>query len=1371
MIYSLVQWIAPIAWEPKYLRDLGFTSLVSSDDARGDEMVVEVENVGRLWDDAVAWVVEDKAWLTFDSSDKTKAQEKIRSVYYIAPGATEESPIKNLIMQQGTNFKAKWQNSIDKGILEENAVLKYLTRRGKLVRVGQTLYVKEIQSTNTCEVVFKSDLPSGSAGCAPQCNGRAEGGEASITVATGSIGISNHANAAGGGREGEGDNATDGHSTIHNMKECEKSNKVGVLLGCGRPRELKDVGMPRARGRPPQSRERRGLNDALVAKTCQHCHKDFAPWDKTPNTKQALITNHYKSCAPNALDTDHRSALETQHQSNEGSQQVLDSNVGLSIDMSIDDFPSASDLADNSNKDKGLQSGKAPSGDVDAKDDDGGDGGDGGDDGGGDNGDDRRHHFSNDNGASYGAASIVDGAANNYDLVRLRVLVQDDKRKELPVADVLKLWGCCKEEKDLLTREVPVFLGKSYEITAEALMLPGAKFEDLSQSIGNNHAISENGQALFVFFKDHVRNEDLRVLVKMRISAAAEVCSFAIVFKVTAPLRYACPERTLLPGRQTIVFNLEVQPPNCEALSQTRMGGFSIISNDLPESFESNLDSRSGKLTLGLPKALNLFKRRMSQEDSNERTFELLIEQKNQFGEITIIVVFVEPVKFMFKNIPVEMIKGQSISGVISLTSVPDILTQLQVSITDLGSLPGGFEICDSRLEIAGAPNVESDAKVHAVTISCKGLAGIPVNLALPQVKIREPPLLQKLDPGRVTTFSLDEKLLAMKGAAKDFQFEENLMDAEHKKLFTMGSEGCSAQLTLVMKVQTVVQIDYASDTSSKLCALKNVNVEIRQIDHVKKEWVLQKDVMDFRITVKDGNLLIHGEPKAYTDEKDLLIDKSAQRCRIFTVKITPQNQAGNGKIFSLTIICQPLRIFFAVAQTYDSIKTRTNDKLKINTLKCCKVDLKKMIEVQHLLGCDIFLTSCDATRGQIDCQIRDLHTLALSATLDLLVLFTGHGQQRVQVSDDVKTNKLLKTDMLLRHEDFSAEWESVPHNLCIEDFAERILEFTDNSSFPVVLADICRVNSESDTKGHPHANLNFNLTFKSLMKQIVIWWSTSAGLSAMAAEPGQDVMSMWTGFVVQVLLELHEGKLQDLLLTQGQFHQYVPGISVAVKARVHRLVLKRVQDECETFNAESQAPEHRDFKVREAFSFQSPSLLLLHADLCAPMLIDLRWKRLLEDKLLVEGDCIVYVDDQGGELIGYVQGDGSIKHTSRSKHTSYPDAVAFATDDNMWMSLDRHHQGAIDTNAKLFACCHLRDRDNKLEMVSLAVLSTRCAPASADGAQGIHHPGKGKENDHPQQPDNPKIDKNSDGALIASSRKRQRESSSHAYSKQPKVK
>jgi len=106
-----------------------------------------------------------------------------------------------------------------------------------------------------------------------------------------------------------------------------------------------------------------------------------------------------------------------------------------------------------------------------------------------------------------------------------------------------------------------------------------------------------------------------------------------------------------------------------------------------------------------------------------------------------------------------------------------------------------------------------------------------------------------------------------------------------------------------------------------------------------------------------------------------------------------------------------------------------------------------------------------------------------------------------------------------------------------------------------------------------------------------------------------------------------------------------------------------------------------------------------------------------------------------------------------------------------MWMSLDQHHQGAIDTNAKLFASCHLRDRDNKLEMVSLAVLFTRCAPASADGAQEIHHPGKGKENDHPQQPDNSKINENSGGALIASSRKRQREESSHAYSKQPKVK
>jgi len=39
-----------------------------------------------------------------------------------------------------------------------------------------------------------------------------------------------------------------------------------------------------------------------------------------------------------------------------------------------------------------------------------------------------------------------------------------------------------------------------------------------------------------------------------------------------------------------------------------------------------------------------------------------------------------------------------------------------------------------------------------------------------------------------------------------------------------------------------------------------------------------------------------------------------------------------------------------------------------------------------------------------------------------------------------------------------------------------------------------------------------------------------------------------------------------------------------------------------------------------------------------------------LEDKVLVEGDCIVYDDDEGGELMGYVQGDGSIKHTEQAR-------------------------------------------------------------------------------------------------------------------------
>jgi len=1345
-----------MAWDPKYLRHLGFEGLVSSDNAHEDEIVVLEEDGGSLWDDLIAWVVQDSSWLLFNSSDKVKAKEKMRSVYYIAPGCKEESPIKILIMGQGKNFNAQWQNSIDNGILEENAVLKYLTRRGKLVRVGSRVYIKDIQNTNTAEVVPTSHSGR-SAECASQSSGQTKVEGASITGATDHIGILDHANATGGG---QGDDAA-GFGAIHSVKVCEKSKEVGVLRGCGGPRKLTDMGVSHARGRSPQSSERRGLDVTVVPETCLYCLKDFSRWSTCSRTKQALIKRHYQLCGPKTLDTEGRRALEAQQQSNEGSQQVLDSNVGPPTDLMLDNLSLASDMVGNSNADRGLQSGEnSPSGDDDGEHDDGGDGGD---NGGGHIDDDRRHHSSDDNDASDSDSFIIDDAANDYDLVRFRVLVKEDESKELELAAALKLYGSFKQENGVLTVDISVFSGRKYEITAEALMMPGARFENLSQSIGNNPAISKNGEALIALFKLPVHDGDRRVPVKMRIPDAAEVCDCVIVFKVTAPLRYAHPERILRPEKQTIVFNLEVQPLNCEAQSQARMGEFSIIPKDLSESFVSNLDldPQSGKLTVRLPRAVNLFKGRMSEEDSSEKTLELFIEQKNKMGERTMHVFGFERVKFAFSNIPDELIKGQNITGPISLTSVPNILTQLQVFITDLGSLPGGFEICErsfgSKLEITGAPNVESDAKVHVLTISCNGLAGIPVKLALPQIKIRETPLLQKPHPGRVTIFSLDKTLLHIKGAAKDFQFEENLMDAEHKKLFTMGSEGCSAQLTLVMGVETVVQIDYVSD---KLRALESVNVEIRRFVHAKKEWVPQKNVKDFCITVKDGNLVIGGTPQAHTDEKDLLIDESAQRCRIFNVKITPQNQAGNGKILSLTIICRPLKIFFGVAQTYVSIKIPISDRLE-----CCRVDLTKMIEVQRLLGCDISLTSCDATRGQIDCQSRDLHTIALSSPLDLLVYFTGHGQQRFQDADGYKT------DMLLRHEDFSANWESVPHNLCIEDFAEEILKFTDDSSFPVVFADICRSNSEgSDTKGPP-THLTFNLTFKSLMKQIVIWWSTSAGLTAMAATSGQNVMSMWTGIVVQVLLELHEGKLPDLLLTQDQYHnQYIPGISAVVKARVHRLVSERVQKECKKkkYNADTQAPEHREIKVREAFSFQSPSFPPLPADLCALMPIDLRWSRLLEDKLLLEGDCILYVDEEGGELIGYVQGDGSIKHTLRSKHTSYKDAVAFVTGDNMWMSLDQHHQGTIDTNAKLFACCHLRACDKGHQMVSLEKLSTRLAPASAKGAQGFQDSGKGKENDRPH---NSKVGQNLSGAPMALSKKHNRQERSLACSKQPKVK
>jgi len=164
--------------------------------------------------------------------------------------------------------------------------------------------------------------------------------------------------------------------------------------------------------------------------------------------------------------------------------------------------------------------------------------------------------------------------------------------------------------------------------------------------------------------------------------------------------------------------------------------------------------------------------------DSKERTQLFVIKCENTKGKETAFDLAINFVAFAFDNIPGELIQGQNINPDISLTSAPDILKDLPVSITDSG-LPGsGFEISCNKLAIEGMPDEAFDAKVHLVKISCHGLE-IPVKLPFPQVLIPAPP---HPTPGKakITSFELDPMISQMKEAAAKqtrYKIEEHLLD------------------------------------------------------------------------------------------------------------------------------------------------------------------------------------------------------------------------------------------------------------------------------------------------------------------------------------------------------------------------------------------------------------------------------------------------------------------------------------------------------------------------------------------------------------------------------------------------------------------
>ena len=414
--------------------------------------------------------------------------------------------------------------------------------------------------------------------------------------------------------------------------------------------------------------------------------------------------------------------------------------------------PFVSDVADeNPNGDGGSQTGANFPGRSD-------EGGDDGNDGGGDRGDEGPYRCDD-----------KDASPNNINVVRLRVLPpKTESRSALR-------WPVVPDD-DLTILQIRVYVGEPRRITADDWGVTGAEFVNLVDSIAANPRLSianENGQDFTAIFQSLVTDEDQNfrtVPVKMRFAPNAEVCDCKIVFKVTAPLLYASPERVLKPKKQTTVFKLAAQPANCEIISAAQMGKFllqpkeedpkEVVLLDCAKWLE--LDSTSGQLTVNFPEMEDL------PMDLSKRTQVFCITRTNRRGEMERFELVIEFVQFFLQHTSDELIKGQALSPAILLASLStsDILSELGVCIIDVVDLVRyGFKISGRKLEIVGTPNAAFDRQEHDYVFD------IFLKLLLPGVEIWKLPRLIEKAVMQNTSFGLDKKIAEFKVSARTHKY------------------------------------------------------------------------------------------------------------------------------------------------------------------------------------------------------------------------------------------------------------------------------------------------------------------------------------------------------------------------------------------------------------------------------------------------------------------------------------------------------------------------------------------------------------------------------------------------------------------------
>jgi len=978
-------------------------------------------------------------------------------------------------------------------------------------------------------------------------------------------------------------------------------------------------------------------------------------------------------------------------------------------------LPSALDVVDtNPNVDTILQSGSnIPSGGGDDDGDDDGeeDGGDGGDE---------EHHSSD----------VSDTGPCNYDVIRIRVLPHKEERRS---AQRWPVW----HDENMTTFKVLVYVGEPRRITANDWGVTGAEFVNLRDSIAANPRMSiENGQDLIATFELPVTDEDQTlktVPVKMRFSPNAEACDCTIVFDVTTPMRYADPERILKPKKQTTVFKLEAQPANCEILSSAQKGQFMLHPKEedptalalLDYAKWLELDSMSGQLSVkmgDLPK------------DIGQRTHVFCIMRKNRRGETETFELAIDLVTFSFAYIPDELIKGQALSPAILLASTPDISEELGVSITNIGGLLRyGFKISDNNIEITGTPNVTCPSQCHVITINCHGLSGISVNLLLPEVKIRKPPRLAEQAVMQITSFGLDEKIAEVKTAAGTiYGFEDRGM--HRGTLVSKGVDGWY-ELIMIFGVETKAAIKY-------------VNEDLSSLEEVNVEGLDPETDADIKIYVKDGQLVIEGTPQAHTGMRDLLIDQSQKRFRHRIVTITPQNLAGDGEKVRLIITCRPLKIFWGVAQTYNSKAMPTT----VTKLECCKLDLETLIDDHRRLGFDILIWCLDTPRAVIEKAQKDFTSLiGVVKTADIVCYLSGHGYEIRDGS---------KSFLLVVDKDGSADWDTDSGNVCIQTELEAIAEAADNSTFLLLIIDACRTRAQGKDKASDQA---LKMKISRYFTQQVLWWATSKERIALEGRQGQ--MSLFSECLHDALNEVIAGTISELVQFNDLFIVGMP----ALKTWVHKKVCEQAAATLQRRSTEdvAQRPSMNDTEAREAFTFALPPRPVLPLPDAPSDGTDPRWKTLWKEKKIVHGDMISYIDTT--EITGQVQPDGRIGLVVGRIYKYYIDAVAFAKNDNDWASQDLHPESLIHTNSELFARCYLCDRVDPDKVEPLDDLLSSCDTHASAGAVGkaTSSSGKGKESYYPQEPHSDQVTGKSKGSEL---RKRARDENSLAPSKQPMV-